>query len=55
MKHIMKCPECEKFTMKEECCTRTITTRPPKYSPDDKYKDIKREAKKDIIKKRGLI
>ena len=41
--------------MEEKCCVKTITTRPPKYSPDDKYKEIKREAKKDILKKKNLI
>lgn len=36
------------------CNIKTETTRPPKYSPDDKYKDLKRRAKAPILKEKGL-
>jgi len=34
------CPECKKYTLKEECprCqAKTATAHPAKFSPDDKY------------------
>ena len=48
MKHILKCKECNKYTLKEKCeCTgKAITIRPPKYSPEDKYGEYRRKAKK---------
>jgi len=55
MKHIQKCQKCEKFTMKEECCGETtITTKPPRYSPD-KYAKYRREARKEDLIKKGLL
>ena len=56
MKHILRCPTCMKFTMQEKCCdVRTEQTKPAKYSPDDKYKDLKRQAKQSNYEERGLI
>ncbi|MDQ3972602.1 MAG: RNA-protein complex protein Nop10 [Thermoproteota archaeon] len=41
MKHLIrKCPNCGKYTLKQECNScgvRTIDPHPPKYSPDDRY------------------
>ena len=37
---LRKCPECESYTLKEECqkCNiKTVTAHPAKFSPDDKY------------------
>ncbi|HIH06918.1 MAG TPA: RNA-protein complex protein Nop10 [Candidatus Nitrosotenuis sp.] len=37
---LRKCPECEGYTLKEECrkCNiKTVTAHPAKFSPDDKY------------------
>jgi H/ACA ribonucleoprotein complex subunit 3 len=56
MKHIMFCTECEKYTMKEEHCgKKTVTTKPAKYSPDDKYARYRRKAKEEEFKAKGLI
>lgn len=56
MKHIMKCTKCGKYTMKETCCsTKSVRAMPPKYSPDDRYADYRREAKMEQFKERGLI
>jgi len=43
--------------MKEvcDCGTKTETTKPAKYSPDDKYAGYKRKAKEDDRKKEGLL
>lgn len=55
--HIFKCQECGKYTMEERCSCggKAITTRPPKYSPEDKYGKYRRIAKKEESVKRGLI
>lgn len=46
MKHIMKCPVCGTYTMKEEHCgQKTLNPKPPKYSPEDKYGGYRRKAK----------
>jgi H/ACA ribonucleoprotein complex subunit 3 len=50
MKHILKCPKCGNYGLKEVCdCNHTrIEPKPPKYSPEDKYGKYRREAKKLI-------
>jgi H/ACA ribonucleoprotein complex subunit 3 len=57
MKHILKCKDCGKYTLKEKCeCGGTaIENKPPKYSPEDKYADYRRKAKEEEWKKRGYI
>ena len=57
MEHIFKCTECNKYTMKEVCSCgqKTIDSRPPKYSPEDKYGKYRREAKEQERKKQGII
>ncbi|PIN86166.1 ribosome biogenesis protein [Candidatus Woesearchaeota archaeon CG10_big_fil_rev_8_21_14_0_10_44_13] len=46
MKHIMRCPVCGVYTMKEEHCgQKTVNPKPPKYSPEDKYGGYRRKAK----------
>lgn len=56
MRHIMFCGECKEYTMKEEHCgKKTLTKKPPKYSPDDKYARYRREAKEQGLKEKGLI
>lgn len=57
MKHILKCSKCGKYTMKEDCdCSgRAVIVRPPKFSLEDSYGRYRREAKKEILKKEGLI
>lgn len=52
------CPKCDTFTMKDKCnaCgTTSGTVRPPKYSPDDKYAEMKRKAKEEDYKEKGLL
>ncbi len=55
MKHIMKCPKCSSYTMKDECCAKTAPCKPLKYSPEDKYGQYRRKLKEDELKKRGLL
>ena len=48
MKHLMKCVVCNSYTMKDEHCSqKTIQTKPAKYSPDDKWAEWRRKAKKE--------
>jgi len=46
MKHIMKCPKCGKYTMKDFCCEKTILPKPARYSPIDRFGEYRRKAKK---------
>jgi len=48
MRHILKCPKCARYGLKEQCdCGhQRIEPKPPKYSPEDKYAKYRREAKK---------
>lgn len=57
MRHIFKCKSCQGYTMDEECgCGgKAVTTKPPKYSPEDKYAGYRRKAKKEQLKKEGLL
>lgn len=55
--HIRSCPSCRKYTLLETCSTCYATTqlpRPPKFSLDEKYIDLKREAKKEEYKEQNL-
>ncbi len=54
--NIRKCLSCEKYTLKEECdCGgKTILPRPPKFSLEDKYADLKRKVKKEGLIQKGL-
>jgi H/ACA ribonucleoprotein complex subunit 3 len=57
-KHIKRCPDCRKYTMKDTCSScniATINTWPPKYSPDDRYESYRRRAKEGQRKEQGLI
>lgn len=50
-KHILKCPKCKLYTMKDTCpvCNeRCVSTRPPKYSPEDRLAGYRRKAKFEI-------
>ncbi len=57
MKHILKCSECEQYTMKEVCgCGGSvIMAKPPKYSPEDKYGHYRRKVKKQELIEKGLL
>lgn len=57
MKHILKCKECEKYTFKVicECGGITVTAKPPKYGPEDKYAHYRRKVKKQDLIKEELL
>ena len=50
-KEILKCPVCQEYTLKESHCTKTITIKPAKYSPEDKYLKWRLAYKKQFLKK----
>ena len=54
---ILKCGKCHAYTMKETCTCggKAITSKPPKYSPEDKYGSYRRTAKNEEFSKRGLL
>ncbi len=57
MKHILKCPKCNSYTLKDKCpkCeTKTVSSKPPKFSPEDKYGKYRREEKKEKLKEKEL-
>lgn len=46
-KEILKCAVCESYTLKEiHCNSKTITIKPAKYSPEDKYQKYRIKYKK---------
>ena len=58
MKHILKCPKCGEYTIKEtcqKCRVKVINIKPPKYSPKDTYAKYRRNAKQKELKSRGLL
>jgi len=49
---ILFCKPCHIYTLKKECPTcksPTITPKPAKYSPEDKYGKYRRMAKKETF------
>lgn len=41
------CSKCETYTLQEECCSqKTTKPQPPKYSPQDRYGEYRRKAKR---------
>tara|TARA_Y100000034_G_C6531685_1_gene229108 strand:- start:195 stop:353 length:159 start_codon:yes stop_codon:yes gene_type:complete len=50
-KEIRKCRSCKKYTLKEICCGKTLTPKPAKYSPEDKYSKYRRKYKKNVQNK----
>ena len=57
MRHIFKCNNCNKYTMKEicDCGNKTLLSRPLKYSPDGKLEAYRRKAKTGQYASRGLL
>jgi len=57
MKHILKCDNCKKYTMKEtcDCGSKATVPIPMKYNPDDKFSSYRRRAKLKDYANRGLI
>jgi H/ACA ribonucleoprotein complex subunit 3 len=57
-KHIFICQKCKEYTMQKICPRCNLDSFPPqpaKYSPDDKYAELKRKAKSEDYKEKGLI
>lgn len=56
-RHILYCTNCCIYTMQAVCSCgeKTAERKPPKYSPEDKYAQYRREAKAEERKKQGLI
>lgn len=47
---ILICPKCKTYTLKKTCPkdrTKTVTVKPAKYSPEDKWGKYRRIAKKN--------
>mgnify|MGYP001609426208 CR=1 FL=1 len=42
---ILKCPKCGKYALREECCTKTASAHPIKFSLSDKYGKYRRALK----------
>jgi len=45
---IKQCPKCKEYTLKNtcrECSQQTITPKPAKWSPEDKFGKYRRKAK----------
>ena len=57
MRHILKCNTCGRYTMSEKCScgNKALNIRPAKFSLEDNYGRYRREVKKEILKKEGLI
>lgn len=56
--HILKCKPCGIYTMKKacpKCALETNPPRPPKYSPEDKYSNYRRIAKRPELERAGLL
>jgi H/ACA ribonucleoprotein complex subunit 3 len=53
MRHILKCTKCGSYGLidKCECAGMRIEVRPPKFSPEDKYGQYRRDAKNILLKK----
>ncbi|MBI4441415.1 nucleolar RNA-binding Nop10p family protein [Candidatus Woesearchaeota archaeon] len=57
-KHILKCPQCRIYTLKNLCSSCGVATsqiKPPKYSPEDPYGDYRRKAKYPDLVAQGLL
>ncbi len=44
-KNILICPKCREYTLKEQHCTKTITIKPAKFSPEKEKKYSKYRIK----------
>lgn len=49
-KEILKCFKCSTYTLKEfcpKCDSKTATTKPAKFSPDDRFGKYRRKYKQE--------
>jgi H/ACA ribonucleoprotein complex subunit 3 len=55
--HILKCERCGAYSMKELCSCggRAVSVKPAKYSPDDKYAELRRQVKRPQLEEKGLL
>lgn len=56
--HILKCGKCKAYTIRKTCPNcggEAVSSLPTKYSPEDAYGKYRREAKKEGLKKEGLL
>ena len=54
-KEILKCVKCSVYTLKHiHCNEKTISIKPAKYSPEDKYGAYRRKYLKERIKNKGI-
>ena len=57
MTHLYKCLKCDEYTLSEKHCPKcgsTVTDpKPSKYSPQDKYGDYRRKAKRMVQRKQA--
>ena len=54
--HIHQCSSCARYTLEQwcsSCHTATVIPKPPKFSLDDKYAGLRREAKKKELMEKG--
>lgn len=50
-REILRCPKCSKYTIKKlclNCKTEAISTKPAKFSLEDKYGKYRRQYKKEF-------
>lgn len=57
MRKIRRCTACGNYTLAETCACgeKTIIPKPAKYSPEDKFGRLRRQAKEEQRKKEGLL
>ena len=56
MAHIYQCSKCRAFTLSlEHCEMKTLSVKPARFSPGDKYAPYVREAKAAERKEQGLL
>lgn len=55
--HILKCESCGRYSMSELCSCggKAVSVKPPKYSPDDKYAELRRKVKRPQLEEKGLL
>ncbi|MCD6546978.1 MAG: RNA-protein complex protein Nop10 [Nanoarchaeota archaeon] len=55
---IKYCEKCKRYTLEEKCpiCgNQTISKVPPRFSPVDRTGKYRRQIKKELLKKEGLL
>lgn len=56
MKELRRCQVCRSYTLNEvHCGKESVSPKPAKWSPDDKWGKYRLEAKKSLLKEKGLI